>query len=207
MIFLPRSNGDLNGIFTYLYYHYPDPIQYRKEINATGSSQYQPGKRGDPYSAINPEITCNENTCNWHTENIQNSFIEFSFFSHKVNILNYTLKSRNDADYLFPLEWKLEGKTQLSEWEQIHYHERNNDIAVESTSKTFTVDRQSFYNSFRLTQLGQNYYGIAPVLVYQYYFVLNKIEFFGILLENIFTYKSPILILKHIFIAHLIILK
>ena len=170
-------SGVLNGIFTFLYYNL-DEIEYNKRINVESSSQYKEGG-GPPSILINPEVTGNTLNDNWHSENVLNSNVTFSLKRFKIKLTSYTLKSRNDISTIFPAEWVLDGRDsdKNNEWFTIDSPGYRTDICSQGAQKNFKVNCNEAFNQFRITQKqNYDYNGFK-------HFVLNKVEFFGDLID------------------------
>ena len=90
------------------------------------------------------------------------------------------MKARNDHNDIFPKQWILEASNNFAEWVTLHKsEENNNDLNGAGKQHSYPLETTEKFSIFRLTQLSSYY---SPS-VYAKYFVLNKFELFGKIID------------------------
>ena len=167
-----NESSPLDGVFKYF-------TNYLHDLFLVEASTTQT-ERGSISNIIDQTIISNSNQNTWLSEAIENSSFTITFLYFPFKLESYSIKSRGDWDYNYPAEWIIEGSNDNATWTLLHYHERNDELSQKrnhichwNASNTDV----GFFRHFKMTQLGRNCktedYG------YEYYFSMNKIEFFG----------------------------
>ena len=175
MIFNKDSSDIFSGIFTYLRQNNSDEV-FKRLVQTDASSVHY--LHGGPNVVFDPLVVGNEHIDNWASEDIENSNIMVSLFDHFVSLSEYSIRSRNNDNSHFPLEWIVEGTNDFIHWTTLHYHERNDDINGLGASSSYQSSNDNYFCIFRFTMIGRDSSNSNS------YFILNKIEFFGSLIHK-----------------------
>ena len=167
------NSEDFQGVFYYFHTKYSNTTikkLVKLEVTSTVSG------RGSPYNAINPFILGRDQKDNWCARSKENSSFIIKLLRDRLKINSYAIRSRIDIDYNTPLELTLEGSNDNINWKLLHHKERNDELKLKDSRGNWTVNNNDLFKSFRITQIGENYYTNYDE---RYVFAFNKIELFG----------------------------
>ena len=167
------SKGQFNGLFNDIYQKIGEE-GLKKSFYLTGTKKIETGERGDPCVVILPTNIGNADKNNWHSINQTNSslYIHFKYFSFAMS--DYSIRVRNDIDFYFPSEYLFECSNDNKTWSLLHHFD-SPELSHIGASATFHINKTKSCNYYRFIQL-------KTELQYRDYFVLNRIEFFGMII-------------------------
>ena len=163
-----QVNSNFNGIFTFLF----SSNKITDNVLFSGSPKHEP-TRGGPIVVFNPSNLGSGVGNNWHSVNMTNPVLSVYFLNYYIKLTGYSIKSRNDHQYIFPTEYILEGSNENWRWRFIH-HFKNTTLSSQGATQTFYLENSHSYKYFRFTQFSTS----SPS---NYHFVLNRVEFYGTL--------------------------
>lgn len=118
------------------------------------------------------------------SENKPNSWLLFDFKKNRIIPSHYTVRTRSGCDCCHPATWVIEGSNDNSQWDVI---DQQNDCPYLKGIRlvhTFEINKQDSkeyqYIRFRQTGKSANASGINDD-----HLVINSLEFYGSLIENI----------------------
>ena len=168
IINVPYSKGnEFNGIINYL----KSKFNIYNEINITSSSVYQNDQEFAPFNVIKYDDLDAE----FHTNDLENSWICFEFKNHYIIPKNYTIRSfalDRNASHL--RSWVVEFLNKKNEWEIIDC--QNNCVYLNGRNFTYTFSINNPKNQeckfVRIRQTSENWRD-------RDFLKINSIEFYG----------------------------
>ena len=158
------KDGEFSGIFQYLRDTCGGNPHEKGTIEVTASSSIR--------NQVH-QILDNDWNDWWHSETVENSWVQFDFKSSRVRLLAYTIKSDGNSGHHL-VSWVIEASKDGNTWEVVDERSNTADLNGNWIVKTFECNTPSekFVQFVRLRQTGLNSNAA-------HYLLLTKIEFFG----------------------------
>ena len=173
ILFSYIEGDELHGLFKF----YQNQLTTYFSITASSTLE----DRGSVQNVIDYSIdsTTNENT--WISQDIENSSFTIEFLRTSFNLKSYSIQSRVDNIYNFPCEWSIEGSYDNNTWRLIDYHERNAELHPQGDKVIHWYcddESEQYFKYFKMKHIGHSCVE-SNEEPSNYYFSMNKIEFFG----------------------------
>ena len=166
---IPFSDNNLKGIFSYL--------RTQSDINDEVKVTYSSHGCGDAKLLLDIE-----NSKNFYTKDLENSWICFEFTNHKIIPSNYTIKSCNNGTNGNHLKsWKIEVSEDGNSWTKVDEQKDCPSLNGPHQTHTFPIDdgkiesKEEGIKYIRIYMTGPNWYSPGTY----YYLDLCSIEFYG----------------------------
>ena len=165
------SQGAFNGIFKSCYDKFGSS-GLQNFFYLTGTKLHDE-RRGQPSILIDPSNIGNDNRNNWHSAPEPEAHFYIKFKKFPFLLTEYSIKTRNDFANHFPREYRVEGSNDNKTWTLLHYF-NSTELSLLAINKTYLAyDTKRSFSIFKFTQIRTN--------TESNYFVLYRIEFFGII--------------------------
>ena len=162
------TTDKFDGFLTSVFRKYGE-INYKK-IFTIESTEKHATSYSDPIQLFNPNPT---KTVSWHTKNVTNATLQINLKNTRFLLNSVSIRSRNDDIQHFPTEISIEGSNDGSNWFLLH-HYKSSTLTGKGKEETLYTKEETKrpYSKFRLIQIKTDQKN-------WYYFVLNRLDFFG----------------------------
>ena len=170
----PPTESKHQGVIHYLYNKYNKIYDQIIETNQSSIHDVWSGS----WVLVNISASGNSRSDNFASIDAPKSNFSIVLKSHFLYISHYTLQTRTDTNnnQHFPTGWIFEGSSDGIHWNNIDEVEHTSVFQNFSQSEIFECQQKGLYSHFKFTQTLENNHGYN-------YFVLHKVEFFGILYD------------------------
>ena len=163
------SADRFDGFFSAIFRRY-GAENYQKVFTLKGTETLNDPLYSDPIQLFNPNP---QRKIIWHTKSTQNASLSISLRHERFITTAVSLRSRADDDCYFPIELTIEGSNNDEDWKLLHHYEGSElNGRGKETTLNITNEQRRPYSNFKITQ-------IKNEDLNDFYFVLNRVEFFG----------------------------